>query len=124
LAGSGVETVGAAVVSIDGPLIWNKPPGSSSRFDAADAVDSFVAATLAARALRSMRPESSVLSGLELLDEEEASALKLGPLLAAGDEPTRDVSALSENNADCSSVPAPIFTGAAAFGAANPGASA
>lgn len=113
LTGSGVETVGAAVaVVIGGPLIWNKPPASSSRFGEADA-DSFVAATLAARAFKSMRPESSVLSGL--LDEldDEANALKLGPLLAVGEgEPTREVRALSEKRADCSSVPAPMRTGA------------
>lgn len=88
----------------------------------ADAADSFVAATLAAKALRSMRPESSVLSGLDELDDE-ASALKLGPLLADEDEPTREVSALSEKSADCSSVPAPMRAGAGAFGAENIGAS-
>lgn len=89
----------------------------------ADAADSFVAATLAASAFKSMRPESSVLRGFDDDEEEDASALKLGPLLAVGDEPTRDVSALSEKSADCSSVPAPIREGAGAFGAENSGAS-
>jgi hypothetical protein len=124
LGGSCVETVGAAVaVVIDGPLIWNKPPGSSSRLDEAADDDALVAATLAAKALRSMRPESSVLRGLDEL-EDDASALRLGPLLAPGDEATREVRALSENNADCSSVPAPIRAGAAALGAENSGVSA
>lgn len=124
LAGSGVETVGAAVAVVnDGPAIWNKPPGSSSRFGVAEAAVSLVAATLAASALRSMRPESSVLSGLAV-DDDDASALRLGPALADdGDVPTREVRALKENNADCSSVPAPIRAGAGAFGAVNNGAS-
>lgn len=123
LAGSGVETVGAAVaVVIDGPLIWNKPPGSSSKLDDAAADDALVAATLAAKALRSIRPESSVLSGLDEL-EDEANALRLGPALAPGVEATREVRALSENNADCSSVPAPMRDGAGALGAENRGAS-
>jgi hypothetical protein len=123
-AGSELETVGAAVdVVIDGALIWNKPPGSSRRFGMAGAADACVAATLAAKALRSMRPESSLLSGLDEL-EDEARAPRLGPLLAPGVEATREVRALSENNADCSSLPAPIRAGAGAFGAENSGASA